>query len=101
MASEDDALWKIRQDAHWKQCLDLYEEALADGMTPEQARGFPPQSMEVIWTWTGSLLSWSHLWKLRNHRDTQRETRDFVAMIAPQIAERLPHSWAALTGEAA
>jgi thymidylate synthase (FAD) len=101
MPGWQNAEWKIRQDVHWDNCMELYENALADGMTPEQARGFLPQSMEVIWTWTGSLLAWAHLWKLRNHKDTQKETRDFVAMLAPQIAERLPVSWAALTGDAA
>jgi thymidylate synthase (FAD) len=101
MEQQDNDFWRLKQEQHWGYCLEMYEQALSEGMTPEQARGFLPQSMEVIWTWTGSLLAWSHLWKLRNHQDTQRETRDFVAMIAPQIAERLPHSWAALTGEAA
>jgi len=84
--------------AHQEASYELYEHLVHGlGIAPEQARGVLGQDMEVIWTWTGSLLAWSHLWQLRHHKDTQKETRDFVEMLAPQIAERHPVSWWALT----
>lgn len=85
---------KAHQDASYDLYVHLVEQV---GIAPEQARGVLPQDMEFIWTWTGSLLAWSHLWHLRHHADTQKETRQFVEMVAPQIAERLPVAWPALT----
>lgn len=88
----------VRQ--HQAESRRLYEYLLTvEHVAPEQARGVLPQDMDVLWTWTGSLLAWAHLWKLRNHTDTQQETRAFVRLIAPQIEDRLPHAWSALTDE--
>ena len=82
--------------AHHKQCLDLYQALLDCGLTPEQARGVLPQSMEVYWTWTGSLLSWLHLIRQRTHQDAQKECEDFARMIATHIETLFPHTWSAL-----
>lgn len=73
--------------------IEDYEASLALGASPEQARFLLPQSMEVMWTWTGTLLAFAHLYKLRHHRDTQKETRDFVRQMDPFITERFPVSW--------
>jgi thymidylate synthase (FAD) len=73
---------------------DMYEELLELGIAPEQARAVLPQSTYVYWTWTGSLLSWLHLIKERNHPNAQKETREFVAeFISPVIAMRFPITW--------
>jgi thymidylate synthase (FAD) len=37
--------------------LNLYEEMIAVGVSPEQARMVLPQSMMTEWVWTGSLLA--------------------------------------------
>lgn len=85
------------QEANIQRCIDEYEYALSIGAAPEQARYLLPQSMEVEWTWTGSLLSFAHVYKQRNHKDAQRETQLF-AKEAGKIAEKLfPYSWRALT----
>jgi thymidylate synthase (FAD) len=74
-----------------------YNQLLAMGVTPEQARFVLPQGMEVSWTWTGSLLAWSDLYLKRQHSDTQKETRDFVMQAAKIIRPLFPVSWEALT----
>jgi thymidylate synthase (FAD) len=85
-------------ETHQRRSYELYELLIQGiGIAPEQARGVLPQDMEIVWTWTGSLLAWSHLWHLRHHKDTQKETRQFVEMLAPQIRERFPVAWEALT----
>lgn len=76
-----------------ERAIEDYEEALSLGAAPEQARMLLPQSMEVMWTWTGTLLAFAHLYKLRHHRDTQKETRDFVRQMDPFITARFPVAW--------
>jgi thymidylate synthase (FAD) len=66
------------------------------GASPEQARFMLPQSMEVLWTWTGTLLAFAHVWKLRHHKDTQKETQEFVRQMDPFIEERFPIGWSLL-----
>lgn len=78
-------------------CLADYEAALDLGASPEQARFLLPQAMDVIWTWTGSLLAWSDLCEQRSHSDTQAETREFVAEVSRIIAPLFPVSWVALS----
>lgn len=78
-------------------CLEAYERALKLGAAPEQARFMLPQSMEVSWTWTGSLLAWAHLYKQRTHKDAQKETRQFAEQVGEIIKRKFPVSWTALT----
>lgn len=77
--------------------VGAYEQALQLGASPEQARFLLPQGMEVSWTWTGSLLAFYHLHKLRTHDDTQQETREFAEQCSAIMAELFPVSWEALT----
>lgn len=76
--------------------LDDYVEALKLGAAPEQARYLLPQSMNAEWTWTGSLLSFSHLYKQRTHKDAQKEVRDFANATAEIMQHLFPVSWEAL-----
>lgn len=78
------------------QSIENYEAALAHGACPEQARFLLIQSMVVSWTWTGSLLAFHHLYKLRSHKDTQLETRDFAEQVAAIASQLFPVSWSAL-----
>lgn len=87
------------QERNINRCLEDYQTALDMGAAPEQARFLLPQSMVIVWTWTGTLLAFAHLWRQRHHKDTQQETQEFVRLMDPLIAERLPMSWAALKGD--
>lgn len=94
---EKQYLLNLIEDHIIKMCLEGYEEALAIGASPEQCRFLLPQSMEVSWTWTGSLLAWAHLYKQRTHKDAQKETRDFAEQVGNILKEKAPVSWNALT----
>jgi thymidylate synthase (FAD) len=78
------------------ECVSAYEKALDAGSSPEQARFLLPQSMEVSWTWTGSLLAWAHLVKQRRHADAQAETREFARLVEAVIEPLFPYAWKAL-----
>lgn len=81
-----------------QRCVAEYEQALEFGASPEQARFLLPQSMDVVWTWTGSLLGWASMVKGRSHPDVQAETREFAQAVAAVVAPLFPVSWAALSG---
>lgn len=81
-----------------ERCLLDYEAALSLGASAEQARFLLPQSMDVVWTWTGSLLGWAQLVKGRSHPDAQAETREFAQRVVEVVEPLFPVSWAALAG---
>jgi thymidylate synthase (FAD) len=84
------------QERNVRNALDDFKHALQLGATPEQARFLLPQSMDVSWTWTGSLLAWAHLVRMRSSAGTQAETRDFARQVAEILYPLYPCAWAAL-----
>lgn len=88
----------VIQDRNIENALNDYQEAIRIGACPEQARYLLPQSMNAEWTWTGSLLSYAHIYKQRNHPDAQKEVRDFAIAVSEIMKELYPISWFALTG---
>ncbi len=79
-----------------RRCVEDYDDALRAGASPEQARFLLPQAMDVAWVWTGSLLSWAHMYKQRHHKDAQAETREFADQVGKIIEPLFPVSWGAL-----
>lgn len=97
MSVFDQISWGARYNMLVNSCYELYEEAIDEGMAPEQARAMLPQSMLVYWTWTGSLLAWLHLIKERLHPSAQTETRQWVqSSIVPEISRLFPVTWEAI-----
>ncbi len=76
--------------------LSAYNYLLEMGVCAEQARAVLPQNMMTAWTWTGSLLGWSRVWKLRTAPDAQRETAEVVRQIDGPLAELFPVAWGVL-----
>lgn len=80
-------------------CLAAYKVLLEQGVCPEQARMVLPQSMYTEWYWTGNLVSFANMWKLRTDSHTQRETQEIAKQIGDLIQPLFPVSWQALTGD--
>ena len=76
-----------------------YEELLHGGVAPEQARMILPQNMMTTFVWTGSLLGYIQMLKLRLDSHSQKEIRDLAMMIADTIRPLYPVSYTALMGE--
>lgn len=74
-----------------------YKKLLKIGVAPEQARMALPQSMYTEWYWTGNLVSFANMVKLRTDSHTQRETQEVARQIGDLIAPLFPVSWNALT----
>jgi len=79
--------------------LKLYNDMLAAGVCPEQARMVLPQSMMTEWYWSGSLDAFADMCNLRCKPDTQAETRFVADAISEEMEELFPVSWEALTKE--
>ena len=78
------------------QAVSVYTEMLDAGVCPEQARMILPQNMYTEWYWTGSLIAFARVCKLRLKKDTQKETRD-IAIQIDEIAKKIyPVSWKSL-----
>lgn len=76
--------------------LHAYNNLIAEGVCPEQARMVLPQSMYTEWVWTGNVASFARVCKLRLDPHTQKETRDIAEMISGLCKEKFPYSWNAL-----
>jgi thymidylate synthase (FAD) len=70
---------------------NLYQEAMAAGIAPEQARLFlPAYGMYVRWRWTTSLNSVLHFLTLRQGHGAQSEIVDYANVIGELVKEKFP-----------
>jgi thymidylate synthase (FAD) len=79
--------------------LDLYNNLLAEGVAPEQARMVLPQSTMTEWYWSGSLDAFADMCRLRCKEDTQYESRVVADQVSTIMQDLYPVSWAALMSE--
>lgn len=89
----DEGYWHLMQHAK-----TLYQNMVSSGVAPEQARMILPQSMMTEWIWTGSLVAFARVVKLRAASDAQLECQWVANMLDEEIKQReeLKHSWSAL-----
>lgn len=76
--------------------LELYSDLLEAGVAPEQARMVLPQNTMTEWIWTGSLMAFARVCKLRLDPHAQQETQEVAAFLAGYCENLFPHSWKAL-----
>ena len=97
-SNEDDIVWKrwLEYEELCKTAVGAYERMLFNGICPEQARMILPQSMMTEWYWTGSLMAFARVCKLRCKPDAQLETRVVADQINELSSVVAPISWGAL-----
>lgn len=74
----------------------LYATMIADGVAPEDARMFLPVNMYTEWVWSGSLMAWARVCKLRLDPHAQEHTRKFAEGIVAVVSPLFPVSFSAL-----
>lgn len=79
--------------------LNTYEEMVAAGVAPEEARIVLPLNTMTTVTWTGSLLFWSRVCNQRLDNHAQKAANELAGQIAAIAQPIFPVSWAALVGE--
>jgi thymidylate synthase (FAD) len=73
-------------------CQQLYEDAIQDGIAPEQARLFlPSYGLYVRWHWTCSLQSCLHFLQERLDEHAQFEIREYAKAVLSIIKNRIPN----------
>ena len=74
-----------------KEAHELYLEALADGVAPEQARLLlPAYAMYVRWRWTASLNALLHFVSLRMHSEAQSEIQAYADAVFAEVQQAFP-----------
>lgn len=64
---------------------ECYDHLISLGVSKEQARTILPLNLNTTFIWTGSLMAYIHLFKLRLKPDAQKETR----MVAQEMLSLL------------
>lgn len=77
-------LWQ-RVDNLIGESKKIYQEMMDLGVSKEQARCHLPLCLMTKFIWTGSLLSFIHLFNLRLKPDAQQETRELVQMMLDAV----------------
>lgn len=77
--------------------LRTYEQLISLGIAPEQARMVLPLNVMTEWYWTGSVMFWHRVYRLRIDNHAQEEAQAVARMIGDICQSRFPLSWAALT----
>jgi thymidylate synthase ThyX len=85
-----------RHMEHIESSLMLYEDMLKAGVAPEQARMELPQCTMTNWVWTGSLVAFARVVKLRVDSHAQVEAQELGSLIEMVVALLYPVSWKAL-----
>lgn len=93
---EDSAMFHSIAVETTKENLAVYNNMIACGVAPEQARMVLPQNTMTEWWWTGSLAAWARVFKQRLDPHTQQETRNVVGLMYHQLLERFPNALPAL-----
>lgn len=90
--------FKKQYEIRCLQQIQFYEELIAKGVAPEQARFVLPQGVFVNWVWTGSLYAYAELFNKRTDRNhAQHEIADLIEEAGKVIEVLFPVSWGALT----
>ena len=92
----EEKMWLKYWEAHFEECLIIYQYSLNAGVCPEQARMLLPQSMMTEWIWTGSLAAFARIVNLRRDQHTQAETREIANKIYATLRQQFPISTEAL-----
>ena len=66
-------------------CKEAYDMLIDAGVSKEQARSILPLNLNTTFIWTGSLLSFLHLFNLRLKPDAQQETREVAHEMLNEI----------------
>ena len=76
--------------------LDAYNKLMENGVAPEMARMVLPQNTMTNWVWTGSLVAFARVYKLRIDSHAQKEAQIIAEMIDEVVSPLYPVSWKAL-----
>jgi thymidylate synthase (FAD) len=89
-------IWQTQVSAHNEYQLKLYNDMIADGVAPEQARGVLPADLMTAVTWSGSLDAFASMCRLRLGSDAQVEAQIVAQEVYKYLKQQCPVSAPAL-----
>jgi thymidylate synthase (FAD) len=81
------------EDEHRSRSIILYNSLLRASVAPEMARMVLPLYTMTNWIWSGSLMAFARVCKLRLDPHAQAETRVVAEGIATEMIRLFPVSW--------
>lgn len=88
--------WQTMANISNERQLELYDAMLADGVSPEQARGQLPLDLMTSWTWSGTLGAMAKMCRERLGSDVQKETQYVAQKVFDHLEDFYPVSAVAL-----
>lgn len=79
-----------------QRALSAYEDFIAAGVAPEQARMVLPLNTMTEWLWSGSLMAFARVCNQRLDPHAQLECQEVAKMIYDLVPQEFEHSWRAL-----
>lgn len=93
VSSNVNETWRREFQKTFDKLKALYDEAIKDGICPQQARGIlPAYNLYTTWQWTTSLQSVSFFLKERLSQNAQDEIREYAKQILKLTYQRFPKS---------
>jgi thymidylate synthase (FAD) len=96
-AHSDNTLFKAIYSEYLRNARSTYENMIACGVAPEQARMVLPQSMLTSYYVTGSLAAYARAYKQRVDPHAQAEIQSLAHQWGNILSGLFPVSWVALT----
>lgn len=88
-----------RAETVCERALSAYEDFISAGMAPEQARMVLPLNTMTEWIWSGSLMAFARVVRLRTDSHAQAETSEVAQLINDLVPQEFEHSWKALIND--
>jgi thymidylate synthase (FAD) len=80
---------------HFAESVDIYQQALEEGIPKEDARFFLPQATPVNMTMSGNNRALMHLMDLRKNQKAQWEAQQFSQKVYDELMEYAPKTFTA------
>jgi thymidylate synthase (FAD) len=81
----------VKLEQAQRQCREVYDELVKDGVAKECARMILPLNTSTTLYMNGTLRSWIHYLALRTKQDTQKEHRDIALAIQEILFKHFPN----------
>lgn len=98
LQSASSPMCRDAMQSHSDNALELYQSLLEEGIAPEEARMVLPLNTMTEWVWSGSVVYWARVYRLRADSHAQLAAQEVAHAIAAVVQPLFPASWAALTG---
>ena len=89
-------IYRLALTRFQEQGVELYKQAIADGIAPEEARLFlPAYGLYIRWRWTASLNAILNFLDLRLDKHAQSQIRAYATAVEQEVSQAFPITYKA------